>query len=279
MSRHRFSRARRAGFTIVELTIVLVAIGILLTGILKGQELINNAKVRAIIDRQNSIRIAWFDFVDHFGAKPGDFARAGEFIANATEINPRPATHGNGLVEQGESDLAMEHLTLAGLLRCGQCIGDPPGEPPRSVTSLPTANNSPTNQYGGVISIWHNGPQDSTYLGSPYYAIRSTVTSPVRPNRLQIHTGPRIPSNILAEVDRKIDDGLANSGDMVFNQYDPTDPTGTSPNPGVCMNATTDPTNPSLTGDGVLDSMDIMYYRLAHQGIEGNCGAGIFIWR
>ena len=267
MSRHRFSRARRAGFTIVELAIVLAAIGILLTGILKGQELINGAKIRAIADRQNSIRIAWFEFVDHYGAKPGDFARAGEFIAHATP--PLPATGGNGLVERDESILAVEHLTLAGLLRCQQCVGVPPGVLSRNVAATPiTAENSPTNQYDGVISIWHE---------NEHYAIRSAVTPPPRPNRLQIHTGPRIPSNILAEVDRKIDDGLANSGDMVFNQYDPTDPTGTSPDPAFCMNAT--PT--SDTNDGLLNAPGVMYYRHAFRGpnVEGNCGAGIFIWR
>ena len=262
MSRHRFSRARRAGFTIVELAIVLAAIGILLTGILKGQELINGAKIRAIADRQNSIRIAWFEFVDHYGAKPGDFARATDFIANTA--NPPPATRGNGLVEQDESALAMEHLTLAGLLRCQQCVGGM-----RNLIPTPiTAENSPTNQYDGVISIWHE---------HEHYAIHHPDTPPPRPNRLQIHTGPRIPSNILAEVDRKIDDGLANSGDMVFNQYDPTDPTGISPKPEVCMNAT--PT--SVMDDGLLDATDVMYYRLASRGpsVEGNCGAGIFIWR
>ena len=277
MSRHRFSRARRAGFTIVELAIVLAAIGILLTGILKGQELINGAKIRAIADRQNSIRIAWFEFVDHYGAKPGDFALADEFIAHATP--PLPATGGNGLVEPGESDLAVEHLTLAGLLRCLQCVGDPPaGEPPRSGTSLPTANNSPTNQYDGVISIWHE---------NIHYAIRRMPSDPPAPRRLQIHTGPRIPSNILAEVDRKIDDGLANSGGMVFNQYDPTDPTPPDdpamdtnlgrPDPEVCMNTPT-----SATDNGVLNGPGVMHYRHANRGpsgvdIEGNCGAGIFI--
>ena len=264
MSRHRFSRARRAGFTIVEMTIVLVVIGLLLSGILKGQELINNAKIRAIVDRQNSIRIAWFEFVDHFGAKPGDFARAGEFIANVTDVDgiATPlANLGNGLVEREESAFAVEHLTLAGLLRCEQCVGDRDGD------GMLNAENSPTNQYGGVISIWHD---------RLYYAIRRPATPPVppRPNRLQIHTGPRIPSNILAEVDRKIDDGLANSGGMVFNQYDPT---GISPDFEVCMNATIDPTDPSRNAPGVLDSIDIMYYRLAHQSVESNCGAGIFI--
>ena len=263
MSRHRFSRARRAGFTIVELAIVLAAIGILLTGILKGQELINGAKIRAIADRQNSIRIAWFEFVDHYGAKPGDFARAADFIANVTEPDPPLTSRGNGLVEKKESTLAVEHLTLAGLLRCQQCVD---GDRDVDEDNPPDAENSPTNQYDGVISIWHENEHYAVYpLSRP------------RPNRLQIHTGPRIPSNILAEVDRKIDDGLANSGDMVFNQYDPTDPpSGGMPEASVCMNATP----ASVTDDGMLIADDVMYYRLASRGsVEGNCGAGIFIWR
>ena len=266
MSRHRFSRARRAGFTIVELAIVLAAIGILLTGILKGQELINGAKIRAIADRQNSLRIAWFEFVDHYGAKPGDFAGAEQFIANVTPIATLPTAapplvFGDGLVREGESALAMEHLTLAGLLRCQQCAD---GTPYPEEVRL-DAENSPTNQYGGVISIWHE---------NDHYAIRSTVTA--RPNRLQIHTGPRIPSNILAEVDRKIDDGLANSGDMVFNQYDPTDPTIVGmPGLPACTN---DPDGASPGRDELL-SAKIFHYRFASRGVEGNCGAGIFIWR
>ena len=164
MSRHRFSRARRAGFTIVEMTIVLVVIGLLLSGILKGQELINGAKIRAIADRQNSIRIAWFEFVDHYGAKPGDFAEAEQFIAHATNPTTNP---GNGLVERGESVLAVEHLTLAGLLRCQQCV-----EGTRDDDTQPNAENSPTNQYDGVISIWHNGPTSPANPNAPYYAIR-----------------------------------------------------------------------------------------------------------
>ena len=239
MTRHRFSRARRAGFTIVEMTIVLVVIGLLLSGILKGQELINGAKIRAIADRQSSLSIAWRQFVDRYGAKPGDFARAGELIPNATPIASPPDTLGNGLVEVGESALAMEHLTLEGLLRCGQCVGGT-----RNGVLPPDAENSPTNQYDGVISVWHE---------NQHYAIRSTVTPPPRPNRLQIHSGPRIPSNILSEVDRKIDDGLANSGGMIFNQYDPTDPMGTNggrPVPKFCMNI-----KDSNLDDGALDSI------------------------
>ena len=252
MSRHRFSRARRTGFTIVELTIVLVAIGILLTGILKGQELINGAKIRAIADRQNSLRIAWFEFVDHYGAKPGDFARAEEFIANVTPIADLPPAliFGDGLVEEGESAVAMEHLTLAGLLRCLQCADDAPYSD--LSMPMPDAENSPTNQYDGVISIWHDGDDMNYALRGGNMGVR----------RLQIHTGPRIPSNIIAEVDRKIDDGLADSGGMVFNTYDPTDDStsGRAQRRAACISMRS----------------TVLYLR-ADEGIEGDCGAGIFI--
>ena len=130
---------------------------------------------------------------------------------------------------------------------------------------MPDADNSPTNQYDGVISIWHE---------NEHYAIRSTVTA--RPNRLQIHTGPRIPSNILAEVDRKIDDGLANSGDMVFNQYDPT--SGGMPSLSACTNDFAG-APPSSDEPEQLLSANVSHYRFASRGVEGNCGAGIFIWR
>ena len=245
MSRHRFSRARRTGFTIVELTIVLVVIGLLLSGILKGQELINGAKIRAIVDRQNSLIFAWSQFVDRYGAKPGDYA--GTDIPSYATPSP---TRGNGVVELGESARAMEHLALAGEIRnCQQCIdgGD---------RGIPTAENSLTNQYGGVISIWHHAN----------YELRGVPVAD-NANRLQIHTGPRIPSNILGEVDRKIDDGLANSGRMVFNTYDPIDPP-IAPTRDTCV---------SLRGVSLTSTVALQYLRADEGPIEGNCGAGIFI--
>ncbi len=58
------------------------------------------------------------------------------------------------------------------------------------------------------MSIWHDGA---------HYMI---VGGPQSIERLQAHTGPRIPSNILAEVDRKVDEGTPQGGDLVFNNYD-----------------------------------------------------------
>ena len=64
------------GFTLIEIAIVLVIIGLLLGGVLKGQELITGARVRNLISQQDGIKAAFFGFQDRFRALPGDYASA-----------------------------------------------------------------------------------------------------------------------------------------------------------------------------------------------------------
>ena len=250
------NKATKQGFTLVEIAIVLVIIGLLLGGVLKGQELINNAKVRAIADRQNSLKVAWFSFIDRFGALPGDYIQANVYVTGAV------AGDGNGKLTQEESVQAFQHMTSAGYLRCPQCTET-------ATTAIPTASNSLINTYGGIMSIWHDGT---------YYAVRAPAGTTHRPARLMVHTGPRIPSNIIAEVDRKIDDGSPNSGDANFNNYDPTD-SGGKIGGGVdairqCMKLDADGNT-----EGQLLDLNIAYWRPANSDppVYQNCGAGVYI--
>ncbi len=236
----------------MEIAIVLVIIGLLLGGILKGQELINNAKVRAIADRQNSLKIAWFSFIDRFSALPGDYAQAHIYITGAA------AGNGDGIIEITEADRVMQNLTSAGYLRCPQCTRT-------ELARRPTVRGQLVNTYGGIMSIWHD---------SDYYSIRGGASGGTP--RLMIHTGPRIPSNIIAEVDRKIDDGSPNSGDFVFNYYDVVasyEP-GTEPNTDECMKQ-----DEGGSTDGDLYADAVQYWRPANASppIEQNCGASVFI--
>jgi prepilin-type N-terminal cleavage/methylation domain-containing protein len=66
----------RNGFTLIEVAIVLVIIGLLLGGILKGQELITGARVRNLISQQDGIKAAFFGFQDRYRALPGDYSAA-----------------------------------------------------------------------------------------------------------------------------------------------------------------------------------------------------------
>ena len=64
------------GFTLIEIAIVLVIIGLLWGGVLKGQELITGARVRNLISQQDGIKAAFFGFQDRYLALPGDYRAA-----------------------------------------------------------------------------------------------------------------------------------------------------------------------------------------------------------
>ncbi len=250
MKNHKMKR----GVTLVEIAIVLVIIGLLLGGVLKGQELINNAKVRSIADRQNSLKVAWFSFIDRFQALPGDYVRAERNVPGAADGD------GNGEISYQESAIVFQHLTGAGYLRCPQCTE----KGSVGANTVPTASNSLQNQYGGVMSIFHDAVAYAAVGGNG------------RP-RLYIHTGSLIPSNIVAEVDRKLDDGEANTGDMVFNQYDPN----TQPDPamiGTVLVAECMATDSSAEGGTLSLSTSVSYrWATATPPVEQNCGASISI--
>lgn len=112
---------QQSGFTLVEIAIVLVIIGLLLGGVLKGQELINSAKAKSYAQDFRVIQTALYGFQDRYKGVPGDLAGANTKITGAT-LASTPGTVGNGQIEGAwdsttatdESCLAWQHLRLAG---------------------------------------------------------------------------------------------------------------------------------------------------------------------
>ena len=121
---------QQSGFTLVEIAIVLVIIGLLLGGILKGQELINSAKAKSYASDFRVIQTSLYGFQDRFKAIPGDYAAATTNITGAATALPA-TTLGNGQIDglwdsvtsTDESCLAWQHLRLAGFL-AGSTIVD-----------------------------------------------------------------------------------------------------------------------------------------------------------
>ena len=114
---------QQSGFTLVEIAIVLVIIGLLLGGVLKGQELINSAKAKSYAQDFRTIQAALYGFQDRFKGIPGDLAGANTKITGAT-LATTGGTVGNGQIEgtwnsttaTDESCLAFQHMRLAGFL-------------------------------------------------------------------------------------------------------------------------------------------------------------------
>lgn len=180
------------GFTLIEIAIVLVIIGLLLGGVLKGQELITSARVRNMISQQDGIKAAYFGFLDRYRALPGDYAAAMANIKDTTKNGD-----GDGQIEltngtDAESILAWEHLSKAGFINGSYVYG-----------ATDTDTTTPKNPYAGYLQLVYDN----------VYGAAGNST------RHNLKTGKQVPVNILAEVDRKIDDGNPYGGAFQFSTY------------------------------------------------------------
>lgn len=148
---------KQSGFTLVEIAIVLVIIGLLLGGVLKGQELINSAKVKNFATDFRNIPLFIYGYQDKYKALPGDHATAATVVTGATNATT-PTTsggvacassicRGNGVIDgtwnssttTDETYLFWQHARLAGLAA--------------GPTSTADANYIPKNADGSIIGI------------------------------------------------------------------------------------------------------------------------------
>jgi prepilin-type N-terminal cleavage/methylation domain-containing protein len=89
-------KSQQSGFTLVEIAIVLVIIGLLLGGILKGQELINSAKVKNLANDFRVIPTYIYAYQDKFKALPGDDSQTATHLGGGAGQCASPCQDGNG---------------------------------------------------------------------------------------------------------------------------------------------------------------------------------------
>jgi len=178
------SMHKAQGFTLVEIAIVLVIIGLLLGGILKGQEMITQAKIKNSVADFSGVSAAYYGYQDRYRAIPGDDQNA------ATRWSGAVAGDGNGIVAGGynsstttdESRKWWDHLRRAGFVSG-------------------SGNNQPFNAFTGQIGVQtgSNGGTPATALGGFAGLIICSAN---------------IPDKVAIAMDTQMDDGAIGTGNV-----------------------------------------------------------------
>lgn len=180
---------RQSGFTLVEIAIVLVIIGLLLGGVLKGQELINSAKVKNFAQDFRSVPLFIYGYQDKFKALPGDDKNVTAHVSGATVAADSSGSLGNGAINgywnsttnTDESFLFWQHVRLANLAS--------------GPTSTTDAAYAPTNADGGRIGVQSAKPEAS--MTGSYYVCSGGILG-----------------KFAKQLDITMDDGKTTTGSM-----------------------------------------------------------------
>ena len=186
-------RSKQSGFTLIEIAIVLVIIGLLLGGVLKGQELINSAKIKNVANDLNGISAAVYGYQDRYKTFPGD-----DNGASVRWTTPTAAKNGdkNGVVAgefcedpvaglaaaapAGETVKFWQHLRFAGFIGGDTASGE-----------------QPQNALGGIVGV----QTGSGVAATPDIGSLVVCTS-------------NLNGKIAEAIDRQFDDGLPDKGTL-----------------------------------------------------------------
>jgi len=188
-------RSVQTGFTLVEIAIVLVIIGLLLGGILKGQEMITNAKIKSVINDFNGVTAAVNSYQDRYRALPGD------------ELNATVAARWTGAFG-GDGN---------GVLCTGACGFTPPGY--NTAPAIPSATSAEPSLFWLHLRLAGFVPGQTTGLAStaqPSNAANGIIG--VQGTGMgfgsNIVCSSNLPDKIAIAVDTQMDDTIAEKGQV-----------------------------------------------------------------
>ena len=234
----------RAGFTLVELSIVLVVIGLLAGGVLGGQSLIRNAELKSIISDYTKYKAAAGEFKKQYGSFPGDIVDAQDFWGVCGPSTGACNGNGDGLLNmaggassQGESYQFWRQLALS-----GRIVGSFTGfSGPGSAVHTVPGSNAPAGRI--TSSGWEAGNatfflDGTSYGASAFLDYGNFLRFGGATGNSSLNTPVLSPKDAW-NIDTKLDDGNPGHGTVIASHW------------GTCTNASS---NSDLTAGYKLTS-------------------------
>ena len=103
-------RTNLDGFSLMEISIVLLIIGIIAGGMLKGKDLIENAQIKSVVNDIQNFRIAYASYINLYDALPGDDSEASSRFSSVSNGD------GDGKISPSDAKNILPHLYAAGLI-------------------------------------------------------------------------------------------------------------------------------------------------------------------
>ncbi|HQN64960.1 MAG TPA: prepilin-type N-terminal cleavage/methylation domain-containing protein [Methylophilus sp.] len=175
---------KQTGFTLIELAIVLVIIGLLLGGVLRGQELINSAKVKNMVTELKNMQVYIYTYQDKFKALPGDDKAATTHVGATNNGDGDGEIDGAWSATAGESFNFWQHVRLANVAT--------------GSTTLTDATYLPTNNEGGPVGIQSKPQNTITGLTGSYAVCTGGILG-----------------KLAKQIDSQIDDGDTTKGSVM----------------------------------------------------------------
>lgn len=221
------NRQNNSGFSLVELAIVIVIIGLIVAAITTAKGILETAGQRSMISELSQYKTAINSFYSEYSSLPGDLSNAESYWGASVTTNG----NGDSKIEEtiGEDLTAWQHLGLANLIEGNYTGVLDAGKLTRGI-NIPASKFKPA-------SYWLNH--------------RDTLVYGIKGNNILIGTedgtatlGDGVMEPIIAEgIDRKIDDGLADAGDVYAINGGGATTCVTSTDPTVDLNSSYIPTN------------------------------------